>query len=248
MLNAAMPGGVSDRRHYAQSRLGVMAQQPGREHPAALREIAAGVLGFDAAAAGASVAVEHSERSGLPDQAAAIATLSNEFGPDFTALHFDLSAVSGNNPHSYVTNARIQAANAILQQYAGGERYPLLLFTLPDNSGLQFVTGAPVPGNRYRLQDVRRATAYWNTGNRAILDCLEAVGNAIAHDRNPQRAFQQGFDVQPVLTSSLPTTSGFMMTRRAGWRKRASGKKPSSSPRPCSTACCSSSSSAARAG
>ena len=198
MLNATMPGGVSDRRHYAQSRLGVMAQQPGREHPAALREIAAGVLGFDAAAAGASVVVEHSERSGLPRQAAAIATLSNEFGPDFTALHFDLSAVSGSNPHSYVTNARIQAANAILQQYAGGERYPLLLFTLPDNSGLQFVTGAPVPGNRYRLQDVRRATAYWNTGNRAILDCLEAVGNAIAHDRNPQRAFQQGFDVQPV--------------------------------------------------
>ena len=198
MLNAAMPGGVSDRRHYAQSRLGVMAQQPGNEHPAGLREIAAGVLGFDAAAAGASVVVEHSERSGLPDQAAAIATLSNEYGPDFTALHFDLSAVSGGRQHSYVTNARIQAANAILQQYAGGERYPLLLFTLPDNSGLQFVTGAPVPGNRYRLQDVRRATAYWNTGNRAILDCLEAVGNAIAHDRNPQRAFQQGFDVQPV--------------------------------------------------
>lgn len=198
MLNAAMPGGVSDRRHYAQSRLGVMAQQPGREHPTALREIAAGVLGFDAAAAGASVTVENSERSGLPDQAAAIATLSNEFGPDFTALHFDLSAVGGNNPHSYVTNARIQAANEVLQRYAGGERYPLLLFTLPDNSGLQFVTGAPVPGNRYRLQEVRRATAYWNTGNRAILDCLEAVGNAIAHDRNPQRAFQQGFDVQPV--------------------------------------------------
>ena len=198
MLNAAMPGGVSDRRHYAQSRLGVMAQQPGREHPAALREIAAGVLGFDAAAAGASVAVAQPERSDLPDRAAAIATLSNEFGPDFTALHFDLSAVSGGRQHSYVTNARIQAANAILQQYAGGERYPLLLFTLPDNSGLQFVTGAPVPGNRYRLQEVRRATAYWNTGNRTILDCLETVGNAIAHDRNPQRAFRDGFDVQPV--------------------------------------------------
>lgn len=198
MLNPTMPGGVSDRRHYAQSRLGVMAQQPGREHPAALREIAAGVLGFDAAAAGASVAVAQPERSGLPSQAAAIATLSNEFGPDFTALHFDLSAVSGSRQQSYVTNARIQAANEVLQQYAGGERYPLLLFTLPDNSGLQFVTGAPVPGNRYRLQEVRRATAYWNTGNRTILDCLETVGNAIAHDRNPQRAFRDGFDVQPV--------------------------------------------------
>ena len=195
MLNPAMPGGISDRRHYAQARLGVMAQQPGKEHPAGLREIAAGVLGFDAAAAGVSIAVDNAL---LPDRAAAIATLPNEFGPDFTALHFDLSAVSGNNPHSYVTNARIQAANAILQQYAGGERYPLLLFTLPDNSGIQFVTGAPAPGNRYRLSEVRRATAYWNTGNRTILDCLETVGNAIAHDRNPQRAFRQGFDVQPV--------------------------------------------------
>ena len=195
MLNPAMPGGISGRRHYAQSRLGVMAQQPGREHPAGLREIAAGVLGFDAAAAGASIAVDNAL---LPDRAAAIATLSNEFGPDFTALHFDLSAAGGSRQHSYVTNARIQAANAILQQYAGGERYPLLLFTLPDNSGIQFVTGAPAPGNRYRLQEVRRATAYWNTGNRTILDCLETVGNAIAHDRNPQRAFREGFDVQPV--------------------------------------------------
>ena len=195
MLNPAMSGGISDRRHYAQSRLGVMAQQPGREHPAGLREIAAGVLGFDATTAGVSVAVEHPE---LPDRAAAIATLPNEFGPDFTALHFDLSAAGGRRQHSYVTNARIQAANAILQQYAGAERYPLLLFTLPDNSGIQFVTGAPVPGNRYRLSEVRRATAYWNTGNRTILDCLETVGNAIAHDRNPQRAFRQGFDVQPV--------------------------------------------------
>ena len=195
MLNPAMLGGVNDRRSLARSRLNVMAGLPGREHPAALREIAAGVLGFEATAGGVPIAVNHPE---LPDRADAIATLSNQFGPDFTALHFDLSAVSGRRQHSYVTNARIQAANAILQQYAGGERYPLLLFTLPDNSGLQFVTGAPAPGNRYRLQEVRRATAYWHTGNRTILDCLERVGNAIAQDGNPERAFRQGFDVQPV--------------------------------------------------
>ena len=194
MLNPAMLGGINDRRRLARSRLDVMAGLPGREHPVALREIAAGVLGFDAAG-GVPIAVNHPE---LPDRAAAIATLSNQFGPDFTALHFDLSAVSGSRQHPFVTNARIQAANAILQQYAGGERYPLLLFTLPDNSGLQFVTGAPAPGNRYRLQEVRRATAYWNTGNRTILDCLERVGNAIAQDGNPERAFRQGFDVQPV--------------------------------------------------
>lgn len=194
MLNSAMLGGINDRRRLARSRLDAMAGLPGREHPAALREIAAGVLGFDAAG-GVPIAVDNAL---LPERADVIATLANEFGPDFTALHFDLSAVSGGRQHSYVTNARIQAANAILQRYAGGERYPLLLFTLPDNSGLQFVTGAPAPGNRYRLQEVRRATAYWNTGNRTILDCLERVGNAIAQDGNPERAFRQGFDVQPV--------------------------------------------------
>ena len=114
------------------------------------------------------------------------------------ALHFDLSAAGDAAPAAYVTNARIQAANGVLQQYAGGERLPLLLFTLPDNSGLQFVTGDPAPGNYYRLQSVRRVTAWWRSGNHTILNCLENIGQAISHGGNPERAFRDGFSVQPV--------------------------------------------------
>ena len=193
MQNPAITGGVDDRRHLARDLLKAMAEQTGREHPAALREMASRVLGF--AAAAAAVAVEQPR---LPEQAAVIGMLPNEFGPDFLALHFDLSAAGDAAPAAYVTNARIQAANALLQQYAGGERLPLLLFTLPDNSGLQFVTGDPTPGNYYRLQSVRRFTAWWQSPNRTALECLEKIGQAISHGGNPERAFRDGFSVQPV--------------------------------------------------
>ena len=193
MQNPAITGGVDDRRHLARDLLKAMAGQDGRDHPAGLRELASRVLGF--AAAAAAVAVEQ-ER--LPERAAVIGMLPNEFGPDFLALHFDLSAAGDAAPAAYVTNARIQAANALLQQYAGGERLPLLLFTLPDNSGLQFVTGEPTPGNYYRLQSVRRFTAWWQSPNRTALECLEKIGQAISHGGNPERAFRDGFSVQPV--------------------------------------------------
>ena len=193
MQNPATRGGVDDRIHLARDLLKAMAEQTGREHPAGLREMASRVLGFTAA--NAAIAVEQSL---LPERAAVIGTLPNEFGPDFLALHFDLSAAGDAAPAAYVTNARIQAANGVLQQYAGGERLPLLLFTLPDNSGLQFVTGDPAPGNYYRLQSVRRVTAWWRSGNHTILNCLEKIGQAISHGGNPERAFRDGFSVQPV--------------------------------------------------
>ena len=40
------------------------------------------------------------------------------------------------------------------------EYYPLLIFILPDGSGVPFVTGNPEPGNPYHLRDVARVTAY----------------------------------------------------------------------------------------
>ena len=193
MQNPAITGGVDDRRHLARDLLKAMAEQSGGDHPAALREMASRVLGFTAAEAAVAVA-----QPLLPEQAAVIGSLPNEFGPDFLALHFDLSAAGDAAPAAYVTNARIQAANGVLQQYAGGERLPLLLFTLPDNSGLQFVTGDPTPGNYYRLQSVRRVTAWWHSGNHTILNCLENIGQAISHGGNPERAFREGFSVQPV--------------------------------------------------
>ena len=193
MQNPATIGGVDDRINLARDLLKAMAGQDGRDHPAALREMASRVLGF--AAAEAAVAVEQPL---LPERAAVIGSLPNEFGPDFLALHFDLSAAGDAAPAAYVTNARIQAANGVLQQYAGGERCPLLLFTLPDNSGLQFVTGDPTPGNYYRLPSVRRVTAWWRSGNHTILNCLENIGQAISHGGNPERAFRDGFSVQPV--------------------------------------------------
>ena len=77
------------------------------------------------------IAVDNSQ---LPNTANIVGTLTNEFGPNYTAVHFDLSTQGGTR--SYVPNARIQAGNRVVQQYGGEERYPLLIFTLPGNSGV----------------------------------------------------------------------------------------------------------------
>ena len=191
---ATTTGSISDRRQFAQERLAAMAEQPGAERDEGLRRIAASVLGFTPIK-GVIVAPEHLL---LPPAATVVAALPNRYGPDYVAVHFDLSARNGDRPRSYVTNPQVQAANGVAQQYAGKERYPLLVFTLPDGSGVQFVTGNPEPGNPYRLRDVARVTAYWRGQNRTALDCLERVGYDIANGSVPQRAFREAFDVQPV--------------------------------------------------
>ena len=185
-------GSTQDRRKFAQDKIAEMANLPGSKQVTALRQIAAGVLGFTSGR-DSIIAVDNPQ---LPSTANVVGTLTNEFGPDYTAVHFDLSTQGGTR--SYVPNARIQAANRVVQQYAGEERYPLLIFTLPGNSGVQFVTGNPSPNNRDRLLDVIRVTAYWDSLNRTTLDCLERVGNAIVNGEPPQRAFRTGFNVQPI--------------------------------------------------
>ena len=187
-------GSLQDRRQFAQDRLAAMAEQSGSERDEGLRQISASMLGFNTVN-NAIIALEHPQ---LPPAATVVATLPNIYGPDYIAVHFDLSALDGSRPRPSVTNAQVQAANSVAQRYAGEERYPLLIFTLPDNSGVQFVTGNPEPGNPHRLRDVARVTAYWNGNNRTALDCLERVGNSIVNGDAPQRAFRAGFDIQPV--------------------------------------------------
>ena len=187
-------GTLQDRRRFAQSQLEAMANRPSAEHPDALRQIATSVLGFTPVS-DAIIAINHAQ---LPSAATVVGSLANEFGPDYLAVHFDLSALRNTGRRDYVTLAQVQAANDVVQRYAGEERYPLLIFTLSDNSGVQFVTGDPAPGNRNRLQDVIRVAAYWGSANRTALDCLERVGNEIAAGGVPRRAFRNGFNVQPV--------------------------------------------------
>ena len=185
-------GTTQDRRQFAQDKIAEMANLPGSKQVTALRQIAAGVLGFTSGR-DSIIAVDNPQ---LPSTANVVGTLTNEFGPDYTAVHFDLSTQGGTR--SYVPNARIQAGNRVVQQYGGEERYPLLIFTLPGNSGVQFVTGNPSPNNRDRLLDVIRVTTYWDSLNRTTLDCLERVGNAIVDGEPPQHAFRTGFNVQPI--------------------------------------------------
>ena len=188
-------GTLQDRRKVAQEQLDAMAWQTGVEHPTALRRIAASVLGFTSIN-NATIAVDHVQQ--LPDTATVIGGLTNDFGPDYLAVHFDLSALKNAGRREYVTQAQVQAANDIVQRSASDVHHPLLIFTLPDGSGVQFVTGDPTPGNRYRLRDILRVTAYWNSVNRTALECLNQAGDAIAAGGIPRRAFRDGFNVQPV--------------------------------------------------
>ena len=193
-------GNLQDRRQFAQVRLEALENQQPQERLVSLRQIAAGVLGFievnDTVIDIGNSSLPDTTIDQLPVTATVIGQLANEFGPDYTAVHFDLSDTDATRAH--VTNACIQAANRVIQQYASEERYPLLVFTLPDASGVQFVTGNPAPENNNHLNDVVRVTAYWNSRNRTALDCLEQVGNAIVNGTPPQQAFQASFNVQPI--------------------------------------------------
>ena len=211
-----------DRRLFTQQLFAAMAHVTGHEQIELLRQITTRVLAFSPVS-DSIIALGHQH---LPQSAAVLGTLDSEFGPGYTAVHFDLSSpAAASSPRPYVTNARIQAANRAVQQYVQVETYPLLIFTLPDNSGVQFVTGEPSPINPNQLTAVVRVTAYWASQNRTALDCLERTGNAIANGQVPENAFRVGFDVQPVtdeffksyrdaydqavtaLAESIPTTS-----------------------------------------
>ena len=164
-----------------------MSGQSGPDRIATLREIETNVLSFSSGI-DTPIAVESPS---LPNTATVIGKLQDEFGPDFTAIRFDLS--EGNktgriNPR--VTNAQIQAANSVVQQYAREERNPLLIFTLPDDSGIQFATGNLSPTNQNRLDDIVRVSAYRRSGNRTALECLDRIGNAIVSGDVPERAFR----------------------------------------------------------
>ena len=186
-------GSLQDRRQLAQNQLDAMSSQSSAEHPATMRAIASQMLGFTQS--DAIIAVNHEQ---LPETATVVGTLAHDYGPHCLAVHFDLSARHQSGQRNYVTLAQMQAANDIAQRYAGSERYPLLIFILPDNSGVQCVTGNPVPDNHFRLQDVARVTAWWGNRNRIALDCLESVGGAIARGAVPPRAFNDAFNAQPL--------------------------------------------------
>ncbi len=192
---------LQDRRKLAQDLLEAMASQPSAEHPDTLRTLAARVLGFTPSISGSVIAVDDKQQ--LPTTAAVIGRLTDKFGPDYVAVSFDLSSRQDAGSRDYITLFQVQAANEVvqryvMQRYAGGECLPLLIFTLPNGSGVQFVTGQPSPSDHYRLQDITRVTAYWNSANRTALGCLDQVGSAIAAGDVPNQAFRDGFNIQPI--------------------------------------------------
>ena len=188
-------GSAQDRRQFIQDKLAAMAEQTGSDRLVALREIAVNVLSFSPV----NDAPVKTDRNHLPDTGTVIGKLNDDYGPGYTAMHFDLSTgIKTGRVNPRVTLPQIQEANSVVQQYAQEETNPLLIFTLPDDSGLQFVTGNLSPGNPNRLNDILRVSTYWNNQNRTTLDCLDRIGGAIARDEVPEDAFRRGLSVQPV--------------------------------------------------
>ena len=187
-------GNSQDRRQFIQDKLAAMAAQSGTNRLDTLREIAATLLSFSPI----NEAPVKTESSRLPDTGTVIGRLSNDLGPGYTAMHFDLSAGKTGRLNPRVINPQVQDANLVVQRYAREETNPLLIFTLPDDSGIQFVTGNLSPNNPNRLDDVLRVSTYWGNQNRTALDCLDSIGGAIARGESPERAFRSGLSVQPV--------------------------------------------------
>ncbi len=176
------------RRQFAQNKLAEMATLNEAGRLTVLRHIMASVLEFTPV----NSTTFTIDNPLLPKTATVIAELANEFGPDYTAVHFDLSEQSGTDPrHPEELLAQVQAANSMVQQYAGEERYPLLIFTR--SRSVQFITGDPVPENHHRIQDVWGSIFYWSDARNDAPGCLSQVGDAIAKGEVPQRAFQNGF-------------------------------------------------------
>ena len=188
-------GSTQDRRQFIQDKLAAMAEQTGSDRLAALREIAVNVLSF-------SPVNDSPVKTGtnhLPDTGTVIGKLTNDYGPDYTAMHFDLSTgTKSGRVNPRVTLPQIQEANSVVQRYALEETNPLLIFTLPHDSGLQFVTGNLSPSNPNRLDDILRVSTYWDNLNRTALACLDRIGDAIARGEWPEQAFKLGLSVQPV--------------------------------------------------
>ena len=188
-------GSTQDRRQFIQDKLTAMAEQDGSDRLASLREIIANGLSFSPV----NEASVKADRNHLPDTGTVIGKLNNDYGPDYTAIHFDLSTgIKTGRVNPRVTLPQIQEANSIVQQYTQEETNPLLIFTLPDDSGLQFATGNLSSGNPNRLDDILRVSTYWGNQNRTALDCLELIGDAIARSEVPEDAFRRGLSVQPV--------------------------------------------------
>ena len=186
---------TQDRRQFIQDRLTAMAEQTGSDRLASLREIIADGLSFSPV----NEASVKADRNHLPDTGTVIGKLNNDYGPDYTAMHFDLSTgIKTGRVNPRVTLPQIQEANSVVQQYTQEETNPLLIFTLPDDSGLQFATGNLSPGNPNRLDDILRVSIYWGNQNRTALDCLDRIGGAIAQGEWPEQAFKLGLSVQPV--------------------------------------------------
>jgi hypothetical protein len=188
-------GSTQDRRQFIQDKLSDMAEQTGSDRLATLREIAANVLSFSPV----NDAPVKTGTNHLPDTGTVIGKLTNDYGPDYTAMHFDLSTgTKSGRVNSRVTLPQVQEANGVVQRYAQEETNPLLIFTLPDDSGFQFVTGNLSQSNTGRLDDILRVSTYWDNQNRTALDCLDRIGGAIARGEWPEQAFKLGLSVQPV--------------------------------------------------
>ena len=180
---------IEDRQRFARNKLAEMATLDEAGWLTALRQLMDCVLEFTPVNS-TTVTVDNPL---LPPTATVVAELTNEFGPDYTAVHFDLSdksEVALRPPHELID--QVQAANSAVQQHAGEERYPLMIFTSP--GGIQFITGDPVPGESHRLQDITQAVFYWSNVNSDAAECLSQVGAAIVNGSVPHRIFKVGFN------------------------------------------------------
>lgn len=101
---------------------------------------------------------------------------------------------------------------------SGAELAPLLIFTRPDNSGVQSSHVEPEPGSPGRLRYVSRLTYRRGERKRTTLDALESIGQEIASGRDPntgvakapQHALADGFNVSR--TDAFSTTTKPPMT------------------------------------
>ena len=181
-------GNIQSKQQFAKRKLAEMARLDEKKRLAALRQIMDRVLGFTLV----NGIRFPTDIPLLPAVADVVGTLSNEFGPDYTAAHFNLRDHANAKPHSpQEIYEQVQAANEAVQLYAGEEIYPLLIFTV--HSGVQFLTGNPAPGENRKLLNVAQTVFYWNNRNDDATANLAQVGDQIAKGEVPQRAFKTGF-------------------------------------------------------
>ena len=154
-----------------------------------LCKIASQTLGFDTSNTGSF----QIDKEGLPQRADLIGTLNTQLSPDLVAVHFDFSMMPG------IATRDIRAANSIVQHHSQDFCIPLLVFSEPQHTGVQFVYSDAMSSDKVSQQTISRLAIRRGEPITTTAERLDRIGRGISEGKqSPLTLLRDGFAVKPI--------------------------------------------------